>query len=52
VFSTDTTRALGSGGGGGTSGGVVALLVLGLGAIGTAAALVIRRMRAPDPPMS
>jgi plastocyanin len=50
VFSTDTTRALGAGGDGGTSAGLVALLVLGLGGIGTAAALVVRRMRAASPP--
>lgn len=50
VFSTDTTRALGQGGGNGTSAGVVAALILGLGGIGTAVALVIRRMRAPGTP--
>lgn len=51
VFSTDTTRALGTGGDEGTSAGVVAGLILGLGAIGTAVALVIRRMRAGTPPI-
>jgi hypothetical protein len=50
LFTTDTTRALGKGGGEGTSAGVVAGLVLGLGAIGTAVALVVRRLRAGVPP--
>jgi plastocyanin len=43
---TNTTRALGQGGNGGTSAGTLALIVVGLGAVGTAAALVLRRMRA------
>jgi plastocyanin len=50
LFSTDTTRALGEGGGGGTSAGVIAALILGLGGVGTAAALIIRRMRGGAPP--
>ena len=45
IFSTGTTRALGQSDDNGTGAGTVAALVLGLGAIGTAAALVIRRMR-------
>jgi plastocyanin len=45
VDSTVTTRALGSGGVSGTSAGLVAALIVGLGAVGTAGALVIRRMR-------
>jgi plastocyanin len=50
IFSTGTTRALGQGGDSGTSAGVIAALILGLGAVGTAAALIIRRMRAGSPP--
>ncbi|HUR77841.1 MAG TPA: hypothetical protein VMZ22_07825 [Acidimicrobiales bacterium] len=49
VFGTATTRALGQGGDGGTSPGLVALLVLGLGGVGTAAALLIRRLRGGGP---
>lgn len=51
LFTTDTTRALGQGGGGGTSAGVIAAIVVAMGAVGTAAALVIRRMRAGGPPI-
>lgn len=49
LFTTETTRALG-GGGSGTSAGLVAALVVGLGAVGTVVALIIRRMRAGTPP--
>lgn len=50
IFSTGTTRALGQGGDSGTSAGVIAALMVGLGAVGTAAALIIRRMRTGTPP--
>ena len=50
IFSTGTTRALGEGGDEGTSAGVIAALIVGLGAVGTAAALIIRRMRGATPP--
>lgn len=53
VDSTETTRALGEGGDSGTSAGLVALLILGLGGVGTVAALLIRRLRSPgEPPAS
>ncbi len=48
--SAPTTRALGEGGEG-TSGGTVALLLVGLIGVGTAVALVMRRMRSAAPPM-
>jgi plastocyanin len=50
LFTTETTRALGQGGDNGTSAGVVAALIVGLGAVGTAGALLIRRMRGGAPP--
>ncbi|HVV36906.1 MAG TPA: cupredoxin domain-containing protein [Acidimicrobiales bacterium] len=50
VFTTETTRALGQGGDSGTSAGLVAALIVGLGAVGTAVALIIRRIRGGVPP--
>jgi plastocyanin len=48
---TVTTRALGTGGDGGTSAGVIALLMVGLVAVGTAVALIMRRLRGGETPI-
>ncbi len=50
VFSTGTTRALGTGGEG-TSGGFVAVLVVLLVGIAAGAFVVLRRLRAPETPV-
>ncbi|MEY2426477.1 MAG: hypothetical protein QOI61_2049, partial [Actinomycetota bacterium] len=48
---TVTTRALGTGGDDGTSAGVIALLMVGLVAVGTAVALIMRRLRGGETPI-